>query len=88
LNDRAVASVFFIFIKSARLYEFIPIIECKAKTIKGGITMIEKSPEQKVREYYEAFKETSDLNEHDHTVVHTIEITLKMLGITIEGVNA
>jgi hypothetical protein len=50
--------------------------------------MNEKSPEQKLREYYEAFKETSNLNEHDRTVVHTIEMTLKLLDITIKGVNA
>jgi hypothetical protein len=61
-------------------------LETPAKKEESQVN--EKSPEQKVREYYEAFKETSDLNEHDRTVVHTIKMTLKLLGITIKGVNA
>lgn len=54
-----------------------------AKTVLGEIT-----PQQNLREYYEAFAEITAESEHARTTVYAIEQTLKMLGLKIAGVNA
>jgi hypothetical protein len=55
---------------------------------------IEKSPEEKVREYYESHMNQVELTEHlsyeegyVDGVIDAVEETLNLLGIKIEGVN-
>jgi hypothetical protein len=48
--------------------------------------MDEKSPEQKVREFYEAFTNDTD-DQFDAGVAYGISRTLQMLGIKLEGVD-
>lgn len=51
---------------------------------------VEKSPEEKVREYFEGINDLHDRHNHDidRGILTGVEMTLDLLGLKIEGVNA
>jgi pyridoxal/pyridoxine/pyridoxamine kinase len=49
---------------------------------------VEKSPEDRVRDYYGRIKDVSNGDDIYDAQAYAIETTLELLGIKIEGVNA
>lgn len=78
--------------------EFLPVLEIGLHSLMHSLVIgyeVEKTPEENVREYYENLKDTENRLEEVGQCGsqfrqgwQSVEETLELLGIKIEGVNA